>query len=353
LAVTVTLAEARLAEAKPALEAFLAEAAGAGSAEVQDARPLSGGAIQENWLLEVDFDGGPEAGRQEFVLRTDSPSSVSVSLSRVQEFAVLRAAWQAGVCVPEPLWLDRDAGVLGKPFYVMRRVRGTALGHEIVRNLDLGGDRAALAERLGEELAKIHGITPPRADLPFLEMPRGAAAPHAVIRYRKHLDALGAPQPALEWGLRWCELHAPPAGETVLVHQDFRTGNYLVDGQGLTAVLDWEFAAWGDPMSDLGWFCAKCWRFGRNDLEAGGIAAREPFYRGYERVSGRRVDHAAVAYWEVVAHLRWAVIALQQGARSTSGQEPSLELSLIGRVRPPELAFEVLNLTPPARWEAA
>ena len=43
----------------------------------------------------------------------------------------------------------------------------------------------------------------------------------------------------------------------VLTHKDFRTGNYIVDGAGHGAILDWEFAAWGDPMADLGWFCAK------------------------------------------------------------------------------------------------
>ncbi len=43
---------------------------------------------------------------------------------------------------------------------------------------------------------------------------------------------------------------------------------------GLTAVLDWEFAAWGDPMLDLGWLCTECWRCSRKDLEAGGIGSR-------------------------------------------------------------------------------
>ena len=94
-----------------------------------------------------------------------------------------------------------------------------------------------------------------------LTRPAGAA----VARYRAHLDALARPYPVLEWGFRWCELRAPPSGDVVLVHQDFRTGNYLVDEGTLTGILDWEFAAWGDPMSDIGGFCAKCGRFGRDD----------------------------------------------------------------------------------------
>ena len=63
-------------------------------------------------------------------------------------------------------------------------------------------------------------------------------------------------------------------------------------GRGLTGILDWEFAGWADPMEDVAWFCAKCWRFGANRLEAGGIADRAPFYAGYEAESGRRIDPA-------------------------------------------------------------
>ena len=81
--------------------------------------------------------------------------------------------------------------------------------------------------------------------------------------------------------------------------------------------------------------------------------ARAPFYRGYERASGRQVDPEAVAYWEIMAHLRWAVIALQQGARTLSGGEESLELALTGRLYPPELELEILRRTAPEAWRVA
>ncbi len=348
-----TKTDARLESSRAALEAFLAEAAGAGAASIAAARPLTGGAIQENWLLGVEFSGGAEGGLRELVLRTDSHSGVQASLSRPQEFVLLRAAHDAGVTVPEPLWLCEDDSVLGKPFYIMRRIAGTAAGREIVKDDGPGGDRAALAERLGEELARIHAIAPPRADLAFLGDPPAEPAAAAVALYRHYLDELGSSHPALEWGLRWCERHAPPSERVVLVHQDFRTGNYMVDAAGLTGILDWEFCAWGDPMSDLGWFCAKCWRFGRTEREAGGIAEREPFYRGYARVAGRPVEPEVVAYWEVMAHLRWAVIALQQGERFLTGGEASLELALTGRIMPAELELEILANTAPERWRAA
>ena len=91
--------------------------------------------------------------------------------------------------------------------------------------------------------------------------------------------------------------------------------------------------------------------FGRDDLEAGGIAPRADFYRGYEAAAGREIEHDRVAYWEVMAHIRWNVIALQQGHRHLSGAEPSLDLALTGR-RAAELDLAILRLTPPETWSA-
>jgi aminoglycoside phosphotransferase (APT) family kinase protein len=222
----------------------------------------------------------------------------------------------------------------------------------VVKHASLGGDRAALTERLARELALIHKIALPRAGLEFLGTPPDDPARAAVAELRGYLDSTPLRRPGLEWGLRWAEIHAPAPGEILLTHRDFRTGNYMVDERGLTAVLDWEFAAWGDPMADIGWFCARCWRFGRDELEAGGIGDRDRFYRAYESASGRKVDDARVRYWEVVAHLRWAAIALLQGWRHASGAEPSLALALTGRIAD-ELEYEVLRMTPPDKWSSA
>ena len=338
--------------AQQRLIAFIGQVTGAESVEILELSSLSGGAIQENWGLTVELTGGPLAGQQRWVLRKDAASGVAVSLSRREEFALLRAAEGAGVTVPTPLYLCEDSSVLGKPFYIMARIEGVALGPKVVKDLSLGGDREALTAQLGRELARIHSIVPPHPDLAFLDRAEGHPALRDIARYRAYLDAMGELRPALEWGLAWCADHLPAQQETVLVHQDFRTGNYMLDDSGLTGILDWEFCAWGDPMSDLGWFCAQCWRFGRPDLEAGGIGTRETFYQSYEEESGREVDWEAVAFWEVMAHLRWAVIALQQGHRHIAGQQASLELALTGRMAA-QLELAVLDMTPPKRWSAA
>jgi aminoglycoside phosphotransferase (APT) family kinase protein len=268
---------------------------------------------------------------------------LAVSLPRTAEYALLRAAWDAGVTVPEPLFCCADASVTGAPFFVMRRVDGIALGPRVVKDASLGGGREKLAGALGRELARIHRIRPPRPDLGFLGAPAPDPARAAITAMRARLDAAGTPRPVLEWGLRALERTAPAPAPPVLVHNDYRTGNLMLDASGITGVLDWEFAAWGDGHTDLGWFCAKCWRFGNTAMEAGGIGPRDAFHAGYAAESGAPVDVARAAWWELMAHIRWAVIAADQAIRHISGEERSLELALTGHIVP-ELEWEILAM---------
>jgi aminoglycoside phosphotransferase (APT) family kinase protein len=301
---------------------------------------LSGGAIQENHRLDIDVAGGPWPGRHDLVLRRDAASAVATSHSRAEEFALLKAAHKAGVAVPTPCVLCTDESLLGGPFFLMHCVTGEARGGRLVRN----APDAALVRAIGANLARIHTIAPPRDDLAFLGPPPEDPARAAVAQYRAFLDALPDPHPAVEWGLTWLADHAPAPDDIVLCHRDYRVGNLMIDGGTLSATLDWEFAGWSDPLEDIGWFLAKCWRFGRWQEEAGGLGPRGAFLDGYRDASGRAVDPAAVTYWEVMAHVRWAVIALQQAWRHVSGEEASIELALTAHVVP-ELEAEILAMT--------
>jgi aminoglycoside phosphotransferase (APT) family kinase protein len=336
--------EAGLGDRQRALVDFLAAASGADALEIAQLELLGGGAIQENWGIDASFDGGCLAGQQRLVLRTDAATGVPSSLGRVAEFAVLKAAFAAGVTVPEPLFACADAAVLGKPFFVMRRVAGSALGRPITLDPALEAARPEIAERLGRELARLQTVRPPRAGLAFLPPYDGPRA--QISEFRAYLDRHPNPRPVLDWALRWAETHLPDKLPAVLCHRDFRTGNYMLDGTRLTAILDWEFAGWGDPDEDIGWLCCKGWRFGRLDREAGGIAERAPFYRGYEAESGRRLDPERVKFWEIIANIRWAVIAMQQSDRFLLGGARSLSTAITGR-RATECELELLMLLDP------
>lgn len=327
-----------------AVARWLARRMGADDVHISAWSQLSGGAIQSNIALDIEVAGSGYSGSHRLVLRTDAATAVAASLDRAREFTVLRAAWEAGVRVPEPLFLCEDESILGTKFFVMRRLPGVAAGRRVVRDAAVVPDRDALAFELGESLARIHAIRPPQAGLGAIDAPAGDHARAAIAEYRHFLDEMDDAHPAIEWGLRWCELHAPAPGRTTLIHRDYRTGNYLVDRGHLTGILDWEFAGWGDPREDIGWFSARCWRFGAFDREAGGLASIESFLRGYEAGGGAAPSRDELAWWQVMAHLRWAVIALQQSRRHLAGGERSLELALTGRIVH-ELEYEVVHVT--------
>src|SRR3954447_227954 len=144
------------------LACFLSQASGARQVGISQPELLAGGAIQENWGFEAEFADGVCAGEHALVLRTDPATGVPSSLGRIEEFAVQRAAFASGVTVAEPLWACADPDVIGKPFFVMRRVSGSAQGRQITTDRAWDPHPPALAARLGAELALIQTLRPPR-----------------------------------------------------------------------------------------------------------------------------------------------------------------------------------------------
>jgi aminoglycoside phosphotransferase (APT) family kinase protein len=333
------------------LEAFLT-AATQSPVKIVAARQLTGGASRDTWSLDVEVASGADAGKLGLVVRRDMGGNIQdEALTREQEFRMLTAAYRAGVLVPRPRWLGNDPAVLGAPFFIMDRLEGESVGRRIVREPALADARRRLPGQMGEQLARIHRIDPGTGELGFLlrSEPGLSPAQTALRRTAAQLWKIGEPHPALELGLRWLERHAPLCAKEVLVHGDFRIGNLMIGPDGLRGVFDWEFAHIGDPAEDLAWPCVRSWRFGHDDLRLGGLGQPEGFFDAYERASGAKVDRQAVAFWEIVGNLRWAVGCIAQANRHLSGQAESLELASLGR-RTAEMELELLDLI--ERWEA-
>ncbi|MCB1165426.1 MAG: phosphotransferase family protein [Leptospiraceae bacterium] len=329
-------------ELKRALEPWLKDRFQA-NVKIYDVIPLTGGACQENSLLELDVQDGPRKGSHRLVLRSDRGSSLLASLNREQEFVVSRAAFDAGCKTPEPFFYEMDEAILGKSFSLMEWIPGKATGRYIVKDNSLKDVRKTLPEKLAENLARIHSVQPGAKELDFLRSPEKDPAIEAVHEMRSEIKSLAEAHPAMELAVNWLEKNARPTDQLVLVHGDFRTGNFMVGPDGLHGILDWEFAHFGDRHEDISWLCMRDWRFGKLNLEAGGIAPREDFYAAYEKASGIPVDPFLVVYWEVMGNLRWAVGAAEQAERHLSGKTKGIELASIGR-RVGEMEFEMLRL---------
>ncbi len=325
------------------LAKWLAANLDANGVEIGNAELLTGGAVQQNWRIDVAVDGGARAGSHAWVLRTDAAARLNVSLDRVAEFRCIAAAHAQGIRVAEPIAVCDNDSIIGASFAIQVLVSGMAQGRRIVRDPALPTFGDALAQDLGRELARIHSIRPAAGVLTALPVPIGNPSRLAVATLRASLDEASAPRPALEYILAWLDVNAPEPRALTLVHGDFRTGNYMVDAGRLTAILDWEFCHWGDPREDIGWFIARCWRFGNDDKVAGGIARFASLLTGYNETADQKVTAAEIQYFEVLAAARWAAIALLQGDRFVKGGERSLELVLTG-LMPPEMELDALDI---------
>lgn len=298
-------------------------------AEVLDLSPLTGGACQENFKVTVRFEGSaPEA----FALRSDARTALPGSLDRSAEFAVMGAAAAAGVRTPRPAWFAADLVRAGAGAYFTPWVVGEAVGARVVRAPELAAARVQLTAQVAAEAARIHGITPAtHPDLPLERAPFHASADpaEAALAFLRGLFAhLERPDPALAWGLRWLAEHRPAPGPVTLVHGDLRTGNLMVGPEGLVALLDWEFAHWGDPAEDLAWLCVRDWRFGAVDRPVGGFGQRAALLSAYRAAGGAPIEAERLRWWEVAGNLRWGAATVLQGQRYFGGN-PDLELLAI------------------------
>lgn len=315
---------------------WLAAAAGARSARIDRAVLLEGGAVQQNWALDVTFVGGRYEDRRALVLRANFQTSLPASRSKADEFAMLRRVYAAGVCVPEPLFLCNDVGVIGTPFFVMRRLPGAAARTQLLAAAMRDGFGQALGADLARELARIHTI-------PASRLEGENAALRLVAEYRDWLSELPETGLVPARALDWLVSNAPDRPVASIVHRDFRTGNFLVEDGHLTGILDWEFAGPGDPAEDIGWLCARCWRGGAEACEAGGLTTRAAFLASYEAAGGVCIPGEVIAYWEVSAHVRWSLIARQQAMRAAAGDAPQHELvEAAGRITGLDEAIENL-----------
>jgi aminoglycoside phosphotransferase (APT) family kinase protein len=294
---------------------------------------LPGGASKDTWSFSAR---GPDGPAQRFVVRGDR-DRMGLSGSRLGlEAALLTAAAAAGVPVPSVVAVGEAPDAPGAAFLVMEFVDGETIPRRILRDEELGGARALLAEQCGRILADIHRIPPSAVP--------GLAGGDLLDQLRDQLDGLGEPHPAFELGLLWLAATRPPPGAPGVVHGDFRNGNLIVGTDGIRAVLDWELAHLGEPLEDLGWLCVKAWRFG-SPLPVGGFGTLEQLIAAYEAAGGGPVDEEILHWWIVFGTLRWGIICIAQALTHLSGAARSVELAAIGR-RVCEVESDLLELLP-------
>ena len=282
-----------------------------------------------------------------FVIRRDPDASL-LETDRDIEFRVMEAVGSQGVPVPRMYWLEPDTAWLERPFFVMERVDGCEVSaQKLLYEPRFVAVNDRIAHSFVDVLARIHALDWRPLGLECLSPPGDVAAcgTTEIERWEAVVDRDALePQPVLRAAFRWLRRNLPPpAQKIVLVHADYRTGNFLFDESGeIKAFLDWEMAHLGDPLEDIAWACIRPWRWA-GDERIGGLMSREEFYRMYEEASGLAVHPEGVRFWEVLGNVKLAAIFLT-GARSfCDGRTRSVMMALVGR-NINRLELEIMDL---------
>jgi aminoglycoside phosphotransferase (APT) family kinase protein len=197
------------------------------------------------------------------------------------EFRLLDIVRTHGVAAPAPIHVDASCTHFPVPVIVIEFVEGEPglpVGdHEIEPSIEQAAAQLALIHRIADS-----------PDLAFLpRRGRGYGDPPATLDLSMQegliRDALAAAQ------------LPEPGNPPTLLHGDFWPGNLLWKDGILTAVIDWEDAAVGDPLADLGNIRLEL-------LWAAGPEAMEQFTDRYQLHSGLAL--AKLPYWDLVAALR-------------------------------------------------
>lgn len=304
--------------------------------------PETSGFSSETLLFDATWPLDGRTRTVRYVVRmapaaTDDPVFPSYDLALQHRcLRLVRAA--TDVPVPPAPWLEEDPDVLGSPFFVMERVDGIAppdmppytFGSWITDASPT--DRERLERATVGVLAALHAIDLPAEDAAALARPTHGTTPLAQhLGYQRwYYDwCRGDMQvPIIERTWEWIDAHRPHDDDTACLNWgDARIGNVLYRDFEPVAVLDWEMAALGAPEVDLGWMLVMHRFFDdlARDLGMPGVPGffdRAQVVRTYEEAAGRPVRD--LAFYEVFAALRWAIISIKTSQRAVSqGQMPA------------------------------
>ncbi|MDG2004493.1 MAG: phosphotransferase [Novosphingobium sp.] len=271
---------------EPALSAYLAKHLPGFGSEVAVTQ-FQGG--QSNPTYRIDTSAGS------CVLRKRPAGKLLPKAHQIdREFAFMEAL--AGtVPVPKMLHFCEDEVVIGQSFYVMEHIEG-----RMMPDARLPGagkkERRQLCFEMMRVLARLHQADAEALGLSGFGRSGGYVARQFALWTRQYAAAKFEENDDMQKVIPWLEARLPAREETAIIHGDYRSHNILFapTGPKIAAVLDWEVATLGNPLSDVAYACLPYYMtnddlkgFQGEDPDALGIPPEQEMVATYCREAGR------------------------------------------------------------------
>jgi aminoglycoside phosphotransferase (APT) family kinase protein len=238
-----------------------------------------------------------------------------------RQFDILKALESSAVPAPRALWMERDATILGSPFFVMEHIEGHVPSDDpsfAASGWVLGltrQERRELCDNAIAALVRVHQVDWRGSGLDWLRRRGEGASAERELAYYEHFyrwAAEGSTVPVIEAGLAWARKRMPADDDLVLSWGDSRIGNMIFgDDLHVLAVIDWEGASLATREKDLGHWLQLTHvyteQFGLDLPE--GFPDRAALLRRYEESSGRQLGD--VRFYEVMSGIHSSIQAMR------------------------------------------
>ena len=299
--------------------------------KIKNLVPLTGGASAD--INRIIFEDN-----KEFIVRRSVVKDKAVmAIPKNMEAKIQKIVKEYGAPVPEIIMEFSEGAEIGEG-YVMQSVGGETIPRKILRDDSYKNIRNKLPYEIGKSLAQIH-----KTKLEKLQDLEKITFSESLEKLFIIYDSFDQPQPVFDLAFKWLENQKILDYEEVLVHGDYRFGNFIISEKKLESIIDWELAHIGNPMEDLGWLCVRSWRFGNVNKRVAGLGDVDELIAGYEVNSKIKIDKSQLDIWQLYGSLKWGIICMVQTFAHLSGAVKSLEKAAIGR-RVSETEFDLMNM---------
>lgn len=273
------------------------------------------------------------SGEREYVLRRPpfGAEHIKAGHDMHREFRVLSGLHPVYGRTPRPVcYVPAEASPFGASFYVMERVRGVILRTRPPEGLTLDAETMRrLSTNFIDNLAHLHAVDVDAAGLADLYRGAGYVRRQVEGWVRRYRAAQTDDLPAVESVIAWVTARVPEDSAATLIHNDYKYDNVILDPTDVTqlrAVLDWEMATVGDPLTDAATTLAywvepddppevHAMSFGLTALP--GNLTRAELLARYAEISGR--DLREMRWHQTFAYFKVAVIVQQIYFRYVKG----------------------------------